>query len=139
MATTGTGIGSFIWRGGGQVLGSIQHCRTFWRSRGEECLAAIRNGNENVSARRRQAKRDHDGGRTRLGVGHGIGTDVARTSADIILIARDLPKFVETLRVARRFQGIVILLGNAPGRQHRIILAALWLESGDGRLHSRRL
>jgi hypothetical protein len=59
------------------------------------------NGNENVSARRRQAKRDHDGGRTRLGVGHGIGTDVARTSADIILIARDLPKFVETLRVAR--------------------------------------
>ncbi len=40
--------------------------------------------------------------------GHGIRTDVARESADIILIGSDLPKFVETLRVARRCHGIIM-------------------------------
>jgi P-type E1-E2 ATPase len=37
-----------------------------------------------------------------------IRTDVARESADIILIGSDLPKFVETLRVARRCHGIIM-------------------------------
>ena len=40
--------------------------------------------------------------------GHGIRTDVARESVDIILIGSDLPKFVGTLRVARRCHGIIM-------------------------------
>ena len=38
----------------------------------------------------------------------GSGTDVARESADVILIGSNLSKFVETLRVARRCHGIIM-------------------------------
>lgn len=37
-----------------------------------------------------------------VGVAMGSGTDVARESADVVLIGNDLSKLVETLRVARR-------------------------------------
>ena len=37
-----------------------------------------------------------------VGIAMGSGTDVARESADIVLIGSDLSKFVETLRIARR-------------------------------------
>jgi heavy metal translocating P-type ATPase len=43
-----------------------------------------------------------------VGVAMGSGTDVARESADVILIGSDLNKFVETLRVARRCHGIIM-------------------------------
>jgi P-type E1-E2 ATPase len=43
-----------------------------------------------------------------VGVAMGSGTDVARESADVILIGSDLNKFVETLRVARRCRGIIM-------------------------------
>jgi len=36
-----------------------------------------------------------------VGVAMGSGTDVARESADVVLLGNDLEKFVETLRVAR--------------------------------------
>jgi Cd2+/Zn2+-exporting ATPase/Cu+-exporting ATPase len=37
-----------------------------------------------------------------VGVAMGSGTDVARESADIVLLGNDLTKLVETLRIARR-------------------------------------
>ena len=43
-----------------------------------------------------------------VGIAMGSGTDVARESADIILIGNDLSKFVETLRIARRCRGIIM-------------------------------
>jgi heavy metal translocating P-type ATPase len=43
-----------------------------------------------------------------VGIAMGSGTDVARESADIILIGNDLSKFVQTLRVARRCRGIIM-------------------------------
>jgi Cd2+/Zn2+-exporting ATPase/Cu+-exporting ATPase len=43
-----------------------------------------------------------------VGIAMGSGTDVARESADIILIGNDLSKFVETLRLARRCRGIIL-------------------------------
>jgi Cd2+/Zn2+-exporting ATPase/Cu+-exporting ATPase len=43
-----------------------------------------------------------------VGIAMGSGTDVARESADVILIGSDLNKFVETLRVARRCRGIIM-------------------------------
>jgi P-type Cu+ transporter len=43
-----------------------------------------------------------------VGVAMGSGTDVARDSADIVLIGNDLLKFVETLRLARRTRGIIV-------------------------------
>jgi heavy metal translocating P-type ATPase len=43
-----------------------------------------------------------------VGIAMGSGTDVARESADIILIGNDLSKFVETLRTARRCRGIIM-------------------------------
>ena len=42
-----------------------------------------------------------------VGIAMGSGTDVARESADIILIGNDLSKFVETLRIAQRCRGII--------------------------------
>ncbi len=42
-----------------------------------------------------------------VGVAMGSGTDVARESADIVLLGNDLGKFVETVRVARRARGII--------------------------------
>ena len=43
-----------------------------------------------------------------VGIAMGSGTDVARESADIILIGNDLSRFVETLRTARRCRGIIM-------------------------------
>jgi heavy metal translocating P-type ATPase len=42
-----------------------------------------------------------------VGIAMGSGTDVARESADVILIGSDLSKLVETLRVARHCRGII--------------------------------
>ena len=46
--------------------------------------------------------------RANVGIAMGSGTDVARESADVILIGSDLSKLLETLRVARRCRGIII-------------------------------
>jgi heavy metal translocating P-type ATPase len=43
-----------------------------------------------------------------VGIAMGSGTDVARESADVILIGSDLSRLVETLRVARRCRGIIM-------------------------------
>jgi len=43
-----------------------------------------------------------------VGIAMGSGTEVARESADVILIGSDLSKLVETLRVARRCRGIIM-------------------------------
>jgi heavy metal translocating P-type ATPase len=43
-----------------------------------------------------------------VGIAMGSGTDVARESADVILIGSDLSKLVDTLRVARRCRGIIM-------------------------------
>jgi Cd2+/Zn2+-exporting ATPase/Cu+-exporting ATPase len=43
-----------------------------------------------------------------VGVAMGSGTDVARESANIVLIGNDLSKFVETLQIARRCRGIIL-------------------------------
>jgi heavy metal translocating P-type ATPase len=43
-----------------------------------------------------------------VGIAMGSGTDVARESADVILIGSDLSKLVDTLRMARRCRGIIM-------------------------------
>jgi heavy metal translocating P-type ATPase len=43
-----------------------------------------------------------------VGIAMGSGTDVARESADVILIGSDLSKLVETLRVAQRCHGVIL-------------------------------
>src|SRR5579863_5838908 len=43
-----------------------------------------------------------------VGVAMGAGTDVARESADVVLIGNDLMKFVETVRVARNCRRIIL-------------------------------
>lgn len=42
-----------------------------------------------------------------VGIAMGSGTDVARESADVVLIGNDLEKFVETVRIARRCRAII--------------------------------
>ena len=42
-----------------------------------------------------------------VGVAMGSGTDVARESADVVLLGNDLMKFAETLALARRTRGII--------------------------------
>jgi Cd2+/Zn2+-exporting ATPase/Cu+-exporting ATPase len=42
-----------------------------------------------------------------VGVAMGSGTDVARESADVVLLGNDLLKFVETLQLAQRCRGII--------------------------------
>ena len=42
-----------------------------------------------------------------VGVAMGSGTDVARESADVVLLGNDLEKFAETLTIARRTRGII--------------------------------
>lgn len=48
-----------------------------------------------------------------LGIAMGSGTDIAKESADVVLIGNDLFKLVETLRIARRTR--VIILQNFAG------------------------
>jgi P-type E1-E2 ATPase len=43
-----------------------------------------------------------------VGVAMGSGTDVARESAQIMLLGNDLVKFVETLKIARRCRRIIM-------------------------------
>jgi heavy metal translocating P-type ATPase len=43
-----------------------------------------------------------------VGVAMGAGTDVARESADVVLIGNDLGKFVETVRIARNCRRIIM-------------------------------
>lgn len=43
-----------------------------------------------------------------VGVAMGSGTDVARESADVVLLGNDLARFVETIRIARRTKAIVM-------------------------------
>jgi heavy metal translocating P-type ATPase len=43
-----------------------------------------------------------------VGIAVGSGTEVARESADVILIGSDLSKLVETLRIARRCRAIIM-------------------------------
>jgi Cu+-exporting ATPase len=42
-----------------------------------------------------------------VGVAMGSGTDVARESADIVLLGNDLSKFAETVQIARRAKAII--------------------------------
>jgi P-type E1-E2 ATPase len=43
-----------------------------------------------------------------VGVAMGAGTDVARESADVVLIGNDLTKFVETVTIARNCRRIIL-------------------------------
>lgn len=43
-----------------------------------------------------------------VGIAMGCGTDVARESADVVLIGSDLSKLVETLRTARRCRSTIM-------------------------------
>jgi heavy metal translocating P-type ATPase len=43
-----------------------------------------------------------------VGVAMGSGTDVARESADVVLIGSDLSKFVQTVKIARSCRGIIM-------------------------------
>jgi Cu+-exporting ATPase len=43
-----------------------------------------------------------------VGVAMGAGTDVARESADVVLIGNDLAKFVDTVRIARNCRRIIM-------------------------------
>jgi heavy metal translocating P-type ATPase len=46
--------------------------------------------------------------RATVGVAMGSGTDVARESADVVLLGNDLMRFVETVRIARQTKAIVM-------------------------------
>ncbi|HEX4193042.1 MAG TPA: cation-translocating P-type ATPase [Stellaceae bacterium] len=62
-----------------------------------------------------------------VGVAMGSGTDVARESADIVLLGNDLARLVETLRIARRTRRIVYqnFVGTIGVDSCGIVLAAL--------------
>jgi Cd2+/Zn2+-exporting ATPase/Cu+-exporting ATPase len=62
-----------------------------------------------------------------IGVAMGSGTDVARESADIVLIGNDLSKFVETLRISRKCRKVIMqnFYGTLGVDAIGIVLAAL--------------
>jgi Cd2+/Zn2+-exporting ATPase/Cu+-exporting ATPase len=61
-----------------------------------------------------------------VGVAMGSGTDVARESADIVLLGNDLSRLVETIRIARRTRTIVMqnFVGTIAVDSVGIVLAA---------------
>ncbi len=65
--------------------------------------------------------------RATVGVAMGSGTDVARESADVVLLGNDLSRFVETLRIARHTKAIVMqnFVGTIAVDSLGILLAAL--------------
>jgi Cd2+/Zn2+-exporting ATPase/Cu+-exporting ATPase len=62
-----------------------------------------------------------------VGVAMGSGTDVARESADVVLLGNDLSRFVETVRIARRMRRIVVqnFVGTITVDSVGILLAAI--------------
>ena len=77
-----------------------------------------------------------------VGVAMGSGTDVARESANVVLIGNDLSKFVDTIRIARQCRRIILqnftgtLIVDAVG----IVLAASRLaQPAAGRFYPRHL
>ena len=74
-----------------------------------------------------------------VGVAMGSGTDVARESADVVLLGNDLVRFVETLAIARRTRRHHLAeLRRAPSRSIvGIGFAAGLSEPAPGRLHPR--
>lgn len=64
-----------------------------------------------------------------VGVAMGSGTDVARESADVVLLGNDLSRFVETLRIARRTRRIIMqnFAGTIAVDSVGILLAAVGL------------
>jgi len=67
--------------------------------------------------------------RATVGVAMGSGTDVARESADVVLLGNDLLRFVETVSIARRTKGVVMqnFIGTIVVDSVGILLAALGL------------
>ncbi len=65
--------------------------------------------------------------RATVGVAMGSGTDVARESADVVLLGNDLSRFIETVRIARRTKSIVMenFVGTIAVDSLGILLAAL--------------
>jgi Cd2+/Zn2+-exporting ATPase/Cu+-exporting ATPase len=64
-----------------------------------------------------------------VGVAMGSGTDVARESADVVLLGNDLSRFVATVRIARRTRAIIMqnFAGTIAVDTVGIVLAALGL------------
>jgi hypothetical protein len=75
-----------------------------------------------------------------VGVAMGSGTDVARESADVVLIGNDLAKFVTTVRIARKCRAIIMqnFYGAGGGFCRHGARCFRAAESAGGRLHSRR-
>jgi P-type E1-E2 ATPase len=65
-----------------------------------------------------------------VGVAMESGTDVARESADVVLLGNDLLKFVETVQVARRCRRIISSGSTSPGRWRWTASACAWRRSG---------
>ena len=76
-----------------------------------------------------------------VGVAMGSGADVARESADVVLLGNDLVRFVETLAIAQGARRIIWqnFAGTIAVDVVGVALAAVGvLKSVDGGLHSRR-
>jgi Cd2+/Zn2+-exporting ATPase/Cu+-exporting ATPase len=68
-----------------------------------------------------------------VGVAVGSGTDVARESADVVLIGNDLGRFVETVRIARRCKRIIMtnFIGTLAVDGLGVLLAAIGCQLKD--------